>query len=39
MVAQGTPAGVGMLIDTSRNGWGGSARPTGPSEPMQLTWR
>ena len=22
---------IGMLIDTSRNGWGGSARPTGPS--------
>jgi cellulose 1,4-beta-cellobiosidase len=21
---------IGMLIDTSRNGWGGSARPTGP---------
>ncbi|MGK3942080.1 glycoside hydrolase family 6 protein [Streptomyces caeruleatus] len=29
-VNQGFPAGVGMLIDTSRNGWGGSARPTGP---------
>jgi cellulose 1,4-beta-cellobiosidase len=22
---------IGMLIDTSRNGWGGSARPTAPS--------
>lgn len=29
-VKQGFPSGVGMLIDTSRNGWGGSARPTGP---------
>lgn len=29
-VNQGFPSGVGMLIDTSRNGWGGSARPTGP---------
>ncbi|MFF7948522.1 glycoside hydrolase family 6 protein [Streptomyces griseorubiginosus] len=29
-VSQGFPSGVGMLIDTSRNGWGGSARPTGP---------
>lgn len=23
-------SGIGMLIDTSRNGWGGTARPTGP---------
>jgi cellulose 1,4-beta-cellobiosidase len=22
---------VGLLLDTSRNGWGGAARPTGPS--------
>jgi cellulose 1,4-beta-cellobiosidase len=29
-VQAGFPAGVGMLIDTSRNGWGGTARPTGP---------
>ncbi|MFI6094667.1 glycoside hydrolase family 6 protein [Lentzea sp. NPDC051213] len=29
-VTAGFDAGVGMLIDTSRNGWGGSARPTGP---------
>ncbi len=28
-VANGFPAGIGMLIDTSRNGWGGAARPTG----------
>jgi cellulose 1,4-beta-cellobiosidase len=28
LVADGFPSGIGMLIDTSRNGWGGSARPT-----------
>ena len=26
----GFPSGIGMLIDTSRNGWGGTARPGGP---------
>jgi cellulose 1,4-beta-cellobiosidase len=31
LVTAGFPAGVGVLIDTSRNGWGGPARPTGPS--------
>lgn len=25
------PSSVGLLLDTSRNGWGGAARPTGPS--------
>ncbi|MFD3496622.1 glycoside hydrolase family 6 protein [Streptomyces sp. NPDC058676] len=30
LVTTGFNSGVGMLIDTSRNGWGGSARPTGP---------
>ncbi|KZB86119.1 glycoside hydrolase family 6 protein [Amycolatopsis regifaucium] len=29
-VRAGFSADVGMLIDTSRNGWGGTARPTGP---------
>ncbi|MFD5244416.1 glycoside hydrolase family 6 protein [Amycolatopsis sp. NPDC058340] len=29
-IRAGFPADVGMLIDTSRNGWGGTARPTGP---------
>jgi cellulose 1,4-beta-cellobiosidase len=29
-VSAGFNANVGMLIDTSRNGWGGTARPTGP---------
>lgn len=30
LVGQGFDSEVGMLIDTSRNGWGGSARPAGP---------
>ncbi|MFR9787205.1 glycoside hydrolase family 6 protein [Streptomyces sp. MB22_4] len=30
LVSKGFNSGIGMLIDTSRNGWGGSARPTGP---------
>jgi cellulose 1,4-beta-cellobiosidase len=30
LVAAGFNSGIGMLIDTSRDGWGGSARPTGP---------
>jgi cellulose 1,4-beta-cellobiosidase len=30
------PEGVGLLIDTSRNGWGGSDRPTGPSKSTDL---
>ncbi|MDX2557392.1 glycoside hydrolase family 6 protein [Streptomyces stelliscabiei] len=29
-VSAGFNSNVGMLIDTSRNGWGGAARPTGP---------
>ncbi|WP_315860837.1 glycoside hydrolase family 6 protein [Amycolatopsis sp. EV170708-02-1] len=29
-IRAGFPADVGMLIDTSRNGWGGTARPSGP---------
>ncbi|MGI5285579.1 glycoside hydrolase family 6 protein [Nonomuraea polychroma] len=31
LIAKGFRSGLGMLIDTSRNGWGGSARPTAPS--------
>ncbi|MEV0847612.1 glycoside hydrolase family 6 protein [Streptomyces sp. NPDC049954] len=31
LIAQGFDSGIGMLIDTSRNGWGGSARPKAPS--------
>ncbi|GAA0588691.1 glycoside hydrolase family 6 protein [Streptomyces crystallinus] len=30
LVSVGFDPGIGMLIDTSRNGWGGTARPTGP---------
>jgi cellulase/cellobiase CelA1 len=30
------PASVGLLIDTSRNGWGGPNRPTGPSTSTDL---
>ncbi|MBX7265482.1 glycoside hydrolase family 6 protein [Micromonospora sp. Llam7] len=29
LIGQGFASNIGMLIDTSRNGWGGSARPTG----------
>ncbi len=31
LVAGGFPSGIGMLIDTSRDGWGGAARPTAVS--------
>jgi len=31
MVAAGFPSGIGFLIDTSRNGWGGPNRPTAAS--------
>ena len=30
-VNAGFPSTIGFLIDTSRNGWGGTGRPTGPS--------
>lgn len=30
LVTAGFNSSIGMLIDTGRNGWGGSARPTGP---------
>ncbi|MFJ6850485.1 glycoside hydrolase family 6 protein [Streptomyces sp. NPDC091271] len=30
LVSVGFNSGIGMLIDTSRNGWGGADRPTGP---------
>jgi cellulose 1,4-beta-cellobiosidase len=35
-LAAGFPAGIGMLVDTSRNGWGGSARPGGVSTSTDL---
>ncbi|MFC4586266.1 glycoside hydrolase family 6 protein [Sphaerisporangium corydalis] len=31
LISEGFSSNIGMLIDTSRNGWGGSARPSGPS--------
>jgi cellulose 1,4-beta-cellobiosidase len=31
LVSNGFSSNIGMLIDTSRNGWGGPNRPTGPS--------
>ncbi|MEU6178959.1 glycoside hydrolase family 6 protein [Streptomyces coeruleorubidus] len=30
LVSAGFNSDIGMLIDTSRNGWGGTARPSGP---------
>ncbi|WP_433469273.1 glycoside hydrolase family 6 protein [Spirillospora sp. CA-128828] len=30
LVSDGFDPGIGMLVDTSRNGWGGANRPTGP---------
>lgn len=38
-VSAGFASGVGMLIDTSRNGWGGPNRPTGPSNLADLNAR
>jgi cellulose 1,4-beta-cellobiosidase len=32
----GLPSSIGMLIDTSRNGWGGSQRPDGVSSSSDL---
>jgi cellulose 1,4-beta-cellobiosidase len=39
LVSLGFNSNIGMLIDTSRNGWGGSARPTAASTSTDLeTW-
>ncbi len=38
-IQAGFSSTIGMLIDTSRNGWGGSARPTGPSTAADLNTR
>jgi cellulose 1,4-beta-cellobiosidase len=35
-VNAGWPASIGFLVDTSRSGWGGSNRPTGPSASTDL---
>lgn len=34
--ADAYPATLGLLLDTSRNGWGGPKRPTGPSASTDL---
>jgi cellulose 1,4-beta-cellobiosidase len=39
LVSSGFPSSIGMLIDTSRNGWGGSARPTKASTASDLDKR
>ncbi len=36
MITLGFPSSIGMLIDTSRNGWGGTGRPTGQSASTDL---
>jgi len=36
LVAEGFPASIGMLIDTSRNGWGGPDRPAAESTSTDL---
>jgi cellulose 1,4-beta-cellobiosidase len=36
LVADGFPDTIGMLIDTSRNGWGGAARPAAASSATDL---
>lgn len=36
MIAAGFPTSIGMLIDTSRNGWGGTNRPTALSTSTDL---
>jgi cellulose 1,4-beta-cellobiosidase len=36
LLARGFPAQVGMLVDTSRNGWGGPQRPVRPSTSSQV---
>ncbi|WFE19685.1 glycoside hydrolase family 6 protein [Solwaraspora sp. WMMD937] len=39
LVQAGFPSSIGMLIDTSRNGWGGPGRPTGPSNATDVDTR
>ncbi|MGN6241212.1 MAG: glycoside hydrolase family 6 protein [Cellulosimicrobium cellulans] len=36
LVAEGFPTSIGMLVDTSRNGWGGDDRPTAVSTSTTL---
>jgi cellulase/cellobiase CelA1 len=37
LVARGFPAGLGVVIDTSRNGWGGPARPRVASASLDVS--
>ncbi len=36
LITDGFPSTIGMIIDTSRNGWGGAARPAGPSTSTEV---
>ncbi|MDO8343322.1 MAG: glycoside hydrolase family 6 protein [Cellvibrio sp.] len=36
MISAGFPSSIGMLVDTSRNGWGGTNRPTARSTSSTL---
>lgn len=36
LISLGFPSNIGMLIDTSRNGWGGASRPTAASTSTNL---
>ncbi|MET7669583.1 glycoside hydrolase family 6 protein [Micromonospora luteifusca] len=36
LTAAGFSPEVGVVVDTSRNGWGGPARPTGPATPSEV---
>ncbi|MGW2386307.1 glycoside hydrolase family 6 protein [Streptomyces sp. NPDC001658] len=36
LVSSGWPASTGLVVDTSRNGWGGAARPTAESTSTTL---
>jgi cellulose 1,4-beta-cellobiosidase len=39
LVSAGFPSSIGMIVDTSRNGWGSSARPTAASTSTVVdTW-
>ena len=36
LVAEGFPSGLGIVLDTSRNGWGGPSRPAGTSTATEV---
>ncbi|HEU5108408.1 MAG TPA: glycoside hydrolase family 6 protein [Micromonosporaceae bacterium] len=37
LIARGFPPNIGMVVDTSRNGWGGPDRPAAPSTSTDVT--